>query len=129
MTLSSPFAERTLAELAEPLKDMERKVAAGIGTVVLPLGPYRNLTTLLGAIFALHPQAVVLNHADRIFSAPGVDFAETPDEPTLRRFIEAAVRLAQAVSVAATAARSSWRMPSTMTACASSTSRVMAARP
>lgn len=52
-----------LTDFALPLTPEELAAADRIDTVVLPLGPYRNLTTMTAALFALHPQAVVLNHA------------------------------------------------------------------
>lgn len=60
----------SLADFTRPLRPDEMAAADRITTVVLPLGPYRNLTTMTAALFALHPQAVVLNHAaDRVFGS------------------------------------------------------------
>jgi hypothetical protein len=52
-----------LTDFALPLRPAELAAADRITNVVLPLGPYRNLTTMTAALFALHPEAVVLNHA------------------------------------------------------------------
>jgi hypothetical protein len=69
--------------------------AAGITTVVLPLGPYRNLTTMTAALYALHPNAVVLNHAgQRVFGSTVDPFAVIDDDRWLR-FKAAALRMLQ----------------------------------
>ena len=52
-----------IADFALPLRPEELAAADAIANVVLPLGPYRNLTTMTAALFALHPRSVVLNHA------------------------------------------------------------------
>ena len=71
-------------------------MVAGIEKIVLPLGPYRNLTTLIAAIFALHPQCVVLNHAaQRIFTKSSIDLFREPNGRKGDAFIRAAVRLLQ----------------------------------
>jgi hypothetical protein len=60
----------SFADFARPLSQAELARADAIKTVVMPLGPYRNLTTMTGALFAFHPQAVVLNHAgDRLLGS------------------------------------------------------------
>lgn len=84
----------SLADFALPFSEAERADAERIGTVVLPLGPYRNLTTMTAALFAFHPQAVVLNHAaDRVFGSRLDPFADLG--PTRWRDFKAlALRLA-----------------------------------
>ena len=83
-------------ELAPRLSAEERSAIENIHTVVIPLGSYRNLTTMTGAIYALHPNAIVLNHAwIRLGSKRSVDFLRDPNPATLARFISAALRLAQ----------------------------------
>ena len=63
--------------------------------MVLPLGPYRNLTTMTAALFAFHPQAVVLNHAaDRVFGSRFDPF-DALDAGRWRTFKAGAVRLLQ----------------------------------
>jgi hypothetical protein len=83
----------SLIDFARPLGAAELAAAERIGTVVLPLGPYRNLTTMTAALFALHPQAVVLNHAaDRVFASRHDPFARL-DPERWRRFKALALRL------------------------------------
>jgi hypothetical protein len=84
------------AECLPPLSAEERSTLAGLETIVMPIGPYRNLTTLLAAAFALHPQALMLNHAaDRLWLKPGVDLIKRPRPEVRAAFLRAAVRLAQ----------------------------------
>ena len=83
-------------ELAEPLSRREVAAAAAIETLCLPLGPYRNLTTLTAALIAFHPKCVVLNHAAmRILPDRELDIFASPDADTWRRFIQTAIRLAR----------------------------------
>ena len=42
---------------------INKSLMVSIMKVVIFLGPYRNLTTLWSAVFASHPQAIVLNHS------------------------------------------------------------------
>jgi hypothetical protein len=87
---------RLEAECLPPLSAAERSTLAGLATIVMPIGPYRNLTTLLAAAFALHPQALVLNHAaERLWLKPGVDLIKRPRPEVRAAFLRAAVRLAQ----------------------------------
>ncbi len=68
-------------DFARPLTGGERAAAGHIATVVLPLGPYRNLTTMTAALFALHPGAVVLNHAaERVFASRYDPFGDLSPE-------------------------------------------------
>ena len=84
------------AECLRPLSAEERSTLAGLETIVMPIGPYRNLTTLLAAAFALDPQALVLNHAaERLWLKPGLDLIRTPRPEVRAAFLRAAVRLAQ----------------------------------
>jgi len=67
-----------------------------IDTLVLPLGPYRNLTTFTAAMFALHPEGLVLNHADqRIRLLPWVDILAHPTPGRMRRFVDTACVMTQ----------------------------------
>lgn len=85
----------SLVDFARPLTPDELAAADRIGRVVLPLGPYRNLTTMTAALFALHPQAVVLNHAaDRVSGTRYDPFARL-DPERWRRFKALALRLLQ----------------------------------
>lgn len=85
--------EYTPPLLAPPLNESELEACEKIRTIVIPVGPYRNLTTLLGAIFALHPEALVLNHAaDRLLGAPKANFIARPDSEHKRHFLELAIR-------------------------------------
>lgn len=85
----------SLADFARPLSADELAAADRIDTVVLPLGPYRNLTTMTAALFAFHPQAVVLNHAaDRVFGSRFDPFADLGAE-RWRSFKAGALRLLQ----------------------------------
>lgn len=84
------------AECLPPLRADERATLDGLKTIVMPIGPYRNLTTLMAAAFALHPRALVLNHAaDRLWLKRGLDLIRTPRPAVRNRFLRAAVRLAQ----------------------------------
>ncbi|MBP7001303.1 hypothetical protein [Amaricoccus sp.] len=83
----------SLADFARPLRPEELAAADRITTAVLPLGPYRNLTTMTAALFALHPQAVVLNHAaDRVFASRHDPF-DAPGPERWRAFKAVALRL------------------------------------
>lgn len=85
----------TATDFALPLRARELAAADAITTVVLPLGPYRNLTTMTAALFAMHPQAVVLNHAaDRVFGSRFDPF-DAPGPARWRVFKAGAVRLLQ----------------------------------
>jgi hypothetical protein len=54
------------------------------------LGPYRNLTTLMASVLALHPRVQVLNHAGRrLLARPELDFVTDPTRWV--RFREAAL--------------------------------------
>lgn len=86
----------TQIKLSWPLNDNERELAKRIDRIVIPIGPYRNLTTLTAAIFALHPECVVLNHAAvRILPRPELDFLRDPQPKRRDAFVKAAVRLLQ----------------------------------
>ncbi|MBA3324983.1 MAG: hypothetical protein H0T41_06875 [Rhodobacteraceae bacterium] len=83
------------ADFALPLRAEELAAADRIATVVLPLGPYRNLTTMTAALFAFHPNAVVLNHAaDRVFGSRYDPFDDLGPE-RWRAFKAGALRLLQ----------------------------------
>lgn len=83
----------SLADFHLPLRPGELAAADRITAVVLPLGPYRNLTTMTAALFALHPQAVVLNHAaDRVFASRHDPF-DAPSPERWRAFKAVALRL------------------------------------
>lgn len=85
----------SVADFALPLRQAELAAADRIDTVVLPLGPYRNLTTMTAALFAFHPQAVVLNHAaDRVFGSRFDPFDDLGPE-RWRSFKAGALRLLQ----------------------------------
>jgi hypothetical protein len=82
-------------ELWRPLTAEERATAGRISTVCMPLGPYRNLTTLTATICASHPEMMVLNHAGpRILHEADVDLL-TGGEKVRRRFLAYAVRWSQ----------------------------------
>ncbi len=86
----------TTAELLKPMSAEETAAAKNIRHIVVPLGPYRNLTTQTAAIFALHPNAIVLNHAGRrIFPRRSLNWVRKPEPQRLDQFIRAAVRLCQ----------------------------------
>lgn len=85
----------SVADFTRPLRAEELAAADRIGTVVLPLGPYRNLTTMTAALFAFHPNAVVLNHAaDRVFGSRYDPFDEL-GAARWRTFKAGALRLLQ----------------------------------
>lgn len=67
---------------------------AGVRSVCLALGPYRNLTTWTAATLFLHPHVQVLNHAgNRILDQPEVDILEDFSPEKLTRFTQYAVQL------------------------------------
>lgn len=83
-------------DFAEPFSEAERAAASAIETICLPLGPYRNLTTVTAAIFALHRDAFVLNHSGvRIFRDPSLDIFSSEGRRNWHRFALAAVRMAK----------------------------------
>ncbi len=85
----------SVADFTRPLTGAELAAADRITTVVLPLGPYRNLTTMTAALFAFHPNGVVLNHAaDRIFGSRYDPF-DRLDAARWRDFKAGALRLLQ----------------------------------
>ena len=82
-----------IADFSIPLREEELAAADRITNVVLPLGPYRNLTTMTAALFALHPQSVVLNHAAmRVFGTRFDPFDDLSPE-RWRAFKAASTRL------------------------------------
>jgi hypothetical protein len=82
-------------DLAAHYSRSELDRAREIDTVILPLGPYRNLTTMTAALYALHPNAVALNHAaERVFGSAIDPFSDLGEDRWLN-FKAGAVRLAQ----------------------------------
>jgi hypothetical protein len=80
-------------DLSGSFSEGELALARRITTVVLPLGPYRNLTTMTAALYALHPNAVVLNHAaERVFGS-AIDPFVRIDADSWLRFKAGALRL------------------------------------
>lgn len=78
------------------LSDEEAAAVNRIRCIALPLGPYRNLTTLIGAIVSLHPQGLALNHAaGRILPVQAINFLGNCSSEAQRGFLEVAVRLLQ----------------------------------
>mgnify|MGYP006435516303 CR=1 FL=1 len=61
--------------------------AEEIDTVVVLVGPYRNLTTLIASAMALHPNCRVLNHAgSRILGKEKIDFLKENSARTFQNF-------------------------------------------
>ena len=59
-----------------------------IKSLVLFVGPYRNLTTYLAANIALHPQCQVLNHAGiRVFSMSRINFLQNYTAEKYQNFL------------------------------------------
>ena len=86
----------TTAKLLKPMSSEEIVAAKSIDHIIVALGPYRNLTTMTAAIFALHPNAIVLNHAGApILPRQSLNWIRNPEPKTLARFVRAAVRLCQ----------------------------------
>ncbi len=86
---------QSLDDFWRPLRAEELAAADRISTVVLPLGSYRNLTTMTAALFAFHARAVVLNHAaDRVFGSRYDPF-DRLDPARWRAFKAGALRLLQ----------------------------------
>jgi len=82
--------EEIRAEIKESL-DVD---VAGVRSVCLTLGPYRNLTTWTAATLFLHPHVQVLNHAgNRILGQPEVDLLDDFSPAKLTRFLQYAVQL------------------------------------
>ena len=87
---------KTFYEIHRPRTKVERTVSKNIDTFLLPLGPYRNLTTATAAIFAFHPECFVLNHAwIRIQNVNRLNFLRYPDAIHVKRFIDASTVLAK----------------------------------
>lgn len=87
-------------ELIDKLKknyDILRASSVDISTVKtvnLIVGPYRNLTTLLGALLYLHPNIRVLNHAgERILNDERVDFIKNIDNTVFEKFIKYGIHI------------------------------------
>ncbi len=63
-----------------------------IKTVAIILGPYRNLTTLTAAVFSLHPNCQVLEHAgSRVFNSRRINFFENYSNKKFNNFLKFAV--------------------------------------
>ncbi|MBT5753374.1 MAG: hypothetical protein HOI41_00175 [Acidimicrobiaceae bacterium] len=63
-------------------------------SVCLTLGPYRNLTTLTGAVLSLHSDCQVLNHGgSRIFGRRQVDFLSSFNPERFDRFVQYALHI------------------------------------
>lgn len=93
---SMALATVSLYSIVRPRTPNEHSTIANIDTVVLPLGPYRNLTTMSAAMFALHPDALVLNHADvRLKRIPWADIVAHPKPKTIRKFVDVACVMAK----------------------------------
>ena len=74
-------------------KMLEEKIARQIETIAIPLGPYRNLTTLVASVVATHPQCLALNHAaGRVFAESQLDFFSVG---SVDLFVRAAIKLSQ----------------------------------
>ncbi len=59
-----------------------------VNNLTLFIGPYRNLTTFLAAMFSLHPQLLVLNHAGtRVFKNKDINFLNNYSEIKFHTFI------------------------------------------
>ena len=63
------------------------KSAQSVQTVVIILGPYRNLTTFIAALTAMHPNCRVLNHAgDRVFNNSKINFLSNYSDVRFQAF-------------------------------------------
>jgi len=83
-------------ELYSSFNEEEKHVASNINTICIPLGPYRNLTTLLASLFATHFQCLTLNHAGkRILSDKKIDFFHQKNDKSIEKFLLIATRLSQ----------------------------------
>ena len=72
------------------------KYVKNIKTTCLLIGPYRNLSTLTGAAFHLHPNCQVLNHTGkRILRKERYNFIKNPTKGTLNNFYRFAVAASQ----------------------------------
>jgi hypothetical protein len=70
--------------------------AAGLHTVCVFLGPYRNLTTLFASILHLHPTCQVLNHAGvRVLPKPSLNFLVGYTDEKFDRFCAFALEASQ----------------------------------
>ena len=67
-----------------------------IKTICLPLGPYRNLTTMTAGLLSLHPRCQVLNHAgQKLLGDPATNFLNGPTNEKVHAFLAAALDLAR----------------------------------
>lgn len=65
-------------------------------TLCINLGPQRNLSTLMAALMALHPDAQVLNHAgQRILKDARLNFLAKGDAATFRKFLKYALHISK----------------------------------
>ena len=81
-------------ELGEALKSNSK--VDDISTLAILLGPYRNLTTLISSVFALHPEIQVLNHAgQRVFSLPEINFFSSYSTQRFDDFLRYALYISQ----------------------------------
>lgn len=82
------YKKHVYGKILDPLSlYTHRQQARQIKSVVILLGPYRNLTTFTGALTALHPNSKVLNHAGaRVLNNPNLNFLKTTDHSTLEYF-------------------------------------------
>jgi hypothetical protein len=76
------------------LKASESVDISDCRSIVLTLGPYRNLTTLTAAVCFLHPNCQVLNHAGaRILGNQNLDFLSDFSVERLDRFARYAIHI------------------------------------
>ena len=104
--MAAPGTMTPMASLAKKISDKitkefdlftSRRIdVEPVQTVCLAVGPYRNLTTLTGAVLFLHPNCQVLNHAGkRIFKDKRLNFLRKYGERRFRRFVRYAVQISQ----------------------------------
>jgi hypothetical protein len=86
-------AEKKIRELAPSAEITPEQ----LDSVCVLLGPFRNLTTLTGAVLGLHPQCSVLNHAGlRILPNPRLNFLADDSPDVFRAFVRYAGFLSRA---------------------------------
>ncbi len=86
--MNKRFKKKLLNRFVDPIGHlMYKRKAKNVQSVVLMLGPYRNLTTFIAGILALHPNCCVLNHAGvRILRRNHLNFLKDYSAEKLENF-------------------------------------------
>jgi len=90
------YRQVTQSELLMPRSSAVENAAKSLDSVVLSIGAYHGMTDTASAIFALHPNSVVLNLAyQRIRLFTELDFVRDPSPEKAAGFLEVAATMVQ----------------------------------